>query len=182
MLSRWAQYLFMISSFSPVILVFGISEFFNTENQQLCYKYVKLSLYIVIAIFLVIWCRYMIRKASKPTNLITIKVKRYSRQDAGLLSFVFVYLFPLIRSSEPLSIPQYILHFCVYMLIIDIMVNARTFQYNPIIRFLGYKFYTIVDDNNLERLLIIKRNLSISDEDVQIKQLAKDVYIVCNND
>lgn len=192
MLTRKARFILIASSFCPVFIIFGIIEFFNiNDTKKLNEDLINTNEVLIertftvpivcgaIAVLLFVLCIFVLKQAKRGIRTSEFRITKFSYRDTGMLSFVFVYLFPLIRTSPSLSDLQYIMHAVVYVIIILIMVDVGTYQYNPIIRLLGYRFYMVVDCDGLDRLLLSKRKLTISDHTISAKQIIDDVYIEC---
>lgn len=185
MLTGFARFILIASSFCPVFIIFGIIDYFNINNtgdintSDIATEKTFIVPIIcgILSISLFVLCIIIIRQAKKGVGAPKFRITKFSRRDTGMLSFVFVYLFPLIRTSPSLSFAQYIMHAVVYIIIILIMVDVGTYQYNPIIRLLGYRFYMVVDCDGLDRLLISKRKLTILDHTISANQIIDDVYI-----
>ena len=194
MLTGFARFILIASSFCPVFIIFGVIDYLNINNTSTVVtqninntstvvppkNFTVPIICFAIAILLFVSCLIILRQAKKGISDSTFKITKFSRRDTGMLSFVFVYLFPLIRMSPSLSIAQYIMHAVVYVIIILIMVDVGNYQYNPVIRFFcGYRFYMVVDCDGLDRLLLSKRKLTITDYTISAKQIIDDVYIEC---
>ena len=126
----------------------------------------------------ILWyrCYKITNELSKTGTIFTIEIKEFSRRDQGLLSFIFIYLFPLIRSPSPLVLFDYIMYGFIFIVIVVIMTDIGSYNFNPMMRICKYKFYTIKDENNINALLVTKNTLR-SHDPINIRRITHDVYI-----
>ena len=118
----------------------------------------------------------MVNELANTGNTFTLEIKEFSRRDQGLLSFIFIYLFPFIMSPSELIILDYIMYGLTFIVIVLIMTDIGSYNFNPMMRVCKYKFYTIKDVNNLNMLLITKRNLR-SNDPINTRRITHDVFI-----
>ncbi len=179
MLYKKAKIALILTSFSPIIIVFGINEVIancnrNTDvfNQAVS---VLIGSIIIFAISIGLCSIIMWRvvKTGQTSKLIT---KSYDRKDGGMLGFMVVYILPIIRMTNSLTIWQYILYAIVIITIVGTMSEIGKYQYNPLLRFIRYKFYLVTDEDNLKSLLITKRTI-YDNEEFTVKQIAQDIFI-----
>ena len=181
MLTKLFKFTLMITSLSPVIAILGITQI----KYSKCSIFGKIPLIpsICIASSLALWavCYIVVNRASKTGRNHEISIKEFDRRDQSLITFVFIYLFPLIRNQSALSATDYILYSVVFILIVFIMIDVGAYQLNPMMRLCGYKFYLIKDCSNVRILLVTTTMLRMTNTNIQTKRISHDVYIETRN-
>lgn len=181
MLTTLFKFTLMITSLSPVLVILGTTQI--KYSKYSIFGNIPLVLSICIALFMILWtiCYLVVFRASKTGRNHEISIKEFERRDQGLLSFVFIYLFPLIRIQSALSVYDYILYAVVFIIIVFIMIDVGAYQLNPMMRLCGYKFYLIKDCSNVRILLITTTTLRMTNTKIQTKRISHDVYIEARN-
>ena len=177
MLTKLFKFTLMTTSLSPVIAVLGITQI--KYSKCLIFGKIPLMPSICIAFSLTLWaiCYIVVNRASKTGRNHEISIKEFDRRDQSLITFVFIYLFPLIRNQSALSVNEYILHSVVFILLIFIMIDVGVYQLNPMMRLCRYKFYLIKDCSSVRILLITRKTLRMTNTKIQTKRISHDVYI-----
>lgn len=171
-MNSFAQILLVATSLSPVLIAVAISQY---ECGQLWNIWIW-PLGIAFLMVVVCWAllKYMLKRAQSHM----VSIHKFERKDHEVLTFLFIYLLPFIRSGcsafagEPLT--------TVYVLFIIILalVYARAFHFNPVMRLLfGYRFYAIQDGNGVSSLLISKKDLRQPGKECKTVELARNVYL-----
>ena len=172
MMNSFAQFFLVATSLSPVLFAIAISRF---ECGQPWKGYIWLG---IIAFLMVVVCRALLKYMEKKAQSHLIYIQEFERKDQEVLTFLFIYLLPFIRSgcstfaSEPLT--------SVYVLIIIFiaLVQARAFHFNPVMRLLfGYRFYAVKDQRGMSNLLISEKDLRQPGEEIKTVALTWNVYL-----
>ena len=173
MKSLGVRILLALTSFAPTILAFAISYAMSECNSGIP------SILVISFVVLLIACYFLIKYASdERKKLHTIQIKEFSRGDQGIVVFMFVWVIPFLRSSFITDWAT-----CVYVFVVVLLciVDAGAYNFNPIVRLFGYRFYTVKDHNNVQSLLIIRDKLTAPNVNVDVNKISDDVLIVRRN-
>lgn len=180
MLKKRFKFTLMITSLSPVLVIFGIMQLrcFDWSKFELFSISTLLSLifYLIIPCILCNRCRVITNELAESGESFSLRMKEFSRRDHGILTFIFIYLFPLIRSPSSLIVFDYVMYGLAFIVITIIMTDIGTYNFNPVMRLFGYKIYSVKDNHNINILLITKNTLC-DHEPIEIRMITHDVYI-----
>ena len=187
MLSIHFRFLLTATLFSPVLLLFCINDFIYrwTANPETAIdKNPPLIIWIFIAtsILLAVSCFSIMKRIMRQATPCLLRVKTFSRRDQGALSFVLIFLLPFVRIADVLSTAQYMLYIVIFIVITIVVSDISAYQYNLVMRILGYRFYVIKDRDDIDCLLITRKRLRTPDIERDVIQLYEDVYIAINED
>ena len=171
MLSIFAKILLVSTSLSPVLLVMAVNQ------AERCTTWTSWGWWLVPAIFLVVLCWILLRGTEKKAQQHLIYIKEFERKDQEMLTFLFIYLLPFIRSENLTFASEWITSLCVVVIITLTIAHVGAFHFNPIMRLFGYRFYAIKNLHGVSNLLISKKDLRRPDKEVQTVRLAHDVYL-----
>lgn len=171
MLNIFAKILLVSTSLSPVLLVMAVNQA-ERHTPWTCWAW-----WLGPAIFLMILCWILLRNAEKKSQQHLIHIKEFERKDQEMLTYLFIYLLPFIRSENLAFAREWITSLFVVLIIIIAIVHVRAFHFNPIMRLFGYRFYAIKNLHGVSNLLISKEDLRRPDKEVQTVRLAHDVYL-----
>lgn len=104
-------------------------------------------------------------------------IEEFEGNDRDMLSFLFIYLLPFIRSDN-LPLSNGILT-NAYILIVTLfaITYVGAFHFNPVIRLLfGYRFYLVKNADGISSTLISRVDLK-KPKEVQTVGLARNVYL-----
>ena len=183
MLTIHFRLLLTATLFAPMLLLFCIYEFIYKCSKNTIDKntFIVMFVFLGVSISLILFCYIIMRRATKQAPPRLLKVKSFGRRDQGILSFIFTFLFPLIRIPGLPSIAQYAICFIVFATVTIVISDIGGYQYNVVMRILRYKFYVVKDNDNIDCLLITKKPLRFPNIEAEVKQLHDDVYIAINN-
>ena len=94
MLSIFAKILLVSTSLSPVMLVMAVNQ------AERCNTWSSWAWWLGPAIFLVALCWVLLRSTEKKAQQHLIYIKEFERKDQEMLTFLFIYLLPFIRSEN----------------------------------------------------------------------------------
>ena len=171
MLSIFAKFLLVSTSLSPVLGAVAI-------NQLECGKpWTNWIWWIVVALFLVALCLGLLKYAKKNTQKHLLYIKEFERRDQEMLTFLFIYLLPFVRSKHSTFANEWIMSVYILSIIILAIAHAGAFHFNPVMRLLGYRFYAVKDRHGVSNLLISKTDLRRSGKEVRVVGLDWNVYL-----
>ena len=104
-----------------------------------------------------------------------IYIQEFERKDQEVLTFLFIYLLPFIRSGGSTFASEPITSGYVLIIIIIALVHARAFHFNPVMRLLfRYRFYAVKDQHGMSNLLISKKDLRRPRVEIQTVALSQN--------
>ena len=92
----------ILTSLCPIVIVFGINEVANSKSSIFGGAFSALLISIIIFLLSLGLCYFIIRGALKTGESSKLTIKSYDRRDEGLLSFMVIYILPIIRMSNRL--------------------------------------------------------------------------------
>ena len=133
--------------------------------------------WLALAFFLAFLCRVVLKVAEKTAQKNILHVENFERKDQEVLTFLFIYLLPFVRSGDSTFASEWITSTYVLLVVVVAIAQSGAFHFNPTMRLLfGYRFYAVKNRHGVSSLLISKRNLS-RPGDLQTVGLAQNVYL-----
>ena len=183
MFSNIIKILFVISSYSPIFLIVGIVEIINVTKEgysiSLIYSWQEIFNRInLIFIFTILFpVSPLIMKWAK-NNLTTnrIAIKGIKSADFNLPTFIVSYFLPCIELFKKDS--TFMIIWCVILAII-VLINLKTYFYNPCLKMFGYRYYEISTQKDVTFVLISKEKLINSNQIKSYSQLTD--YVIIKN-
>ena len=150
MLSFIAKYLLTASAVAPVCITLSFVAWLN-GNQ--IYSIFSLSL-ALISFFL---CWLTLRIVRKTVSETHVNLTSLTPANKEITNYFLSYLFPLITDDK--LIENIWLAVFFYISLFVYIGFSGSYSFNPIMSFLGYKFYEAEDDTNVSFVLISKMAL-----------------------
>ena len=172
MLNNFAKSLLVSTSLSPVLCVVAINQFEHGRPWTIWIWW------LVIAICLAFLCQYILKRATNSAQRILFYIEEFESKDHEMLTFLFIYLLPLIRSDHSTLINDWLTSTFVLAIIVLAVAYTGAFHFNPVMRLFGYRFYAVKDQQGITKLLISKRNLLQSKKEVKTAMLSWNVLLL----
>ena len=171
-MSFFARILLVCTSLSPMFLVVGVQQF-EQKASWICW-----GSWILVAVLLICMCggllRYMSRRAQRHLFLI----EGFERRDQEMLTYLFIYLLPFIRSSGLSLSSGWLTTSFVLAVIVLALALTGAFHFNPVMRLvLRYRFYSVRSNNGVSYLLISRQDLLRPGQEIQTVSLTQDVRL-----
>lgn len=172
---------FVSTSLAPVFLVLGIGELERyckhkgTNDEIEIYSFI---IYFSICIVQFILCRVMI--ALMQTKSTTpIPIDNLNRKDNEILSFLFIFILPLIGNISSLFDKQPIATTTCFIILIFAIADIGAYHFNPIIRLWGYHIYSVKIGNKDSILIARSRRIlrSMPEREIKVVNISIGVYI-----
>ena len=172
MLNKHFRFILSLTSLSPAFGAIAIADYLKNKS----FLIPAIHLTIMLSLFFI--CRIQMKHASnKKRTEYRLFIKEFDRRDQGMIAFLFACLLPFLRSPDsPITAGLFT---CIYVLLIVFIaiIDVGAYNFNPIIRFCGYRFYTVKDSEGIPHLLIIKKNLRKTGIEIPVNRISDDVWI-----
>lgn len=163
MFSNFIKILFVLTAYSPVFLIIGIVEMINIQKEGYSITFVQSGKEIFNRINL-IFCFLILVPISTlilswaKNNLTrnTIEIKSIKSADVNLPPFIVSYFLPCIELIKKDS--TYLLVWSILLAII-ILINLKTYFYNPCLKLFGYRYYEVSTKKDVTYTIISKDKL-----------------------
>ena len=133
--------------------------------------------WLIAAIVLIGLCWSLLRYTQRNAQKQRFHIKEFERTDHQVLTFLFIYILPFVRSENMTFAAHPVTTVCILGVIVFAIAIADAFHFNPVMRALGYRFYTVKNREGTAKLLISRRDLRRTGVAVQTVSLARDVRI-----
>lgn len=172
MLNIFAKCLLVSTSLSPVLGAMAI-------NQFECGKpWTTWIWWLGVALLLVVICWALLKYAAKEAQKHLFYIKEFERKDQEILTFLFIYLLPFIRSGNSTFASEWLTSIFILIVIIIAIAQTDAFHFNPVMRLLfGYRFYAAKNRHGVSNLLISKKDLRRPEKEVQTVRLSWNIYL-----
>lgn len=165
MLSKILQICLALSSITPIFFTLWFIEFSKT------WILINGLIYILIAIFLTALSLVIIKISEKKLEKIPVNIKSISPSDKETLSFIFVYLLPLIFSNN-IKVNLPILLFIIILFFFSVL-TTHMYHFNPVLGLFGYHYYKIIIEGGATYILMTKKTIRNSKEVKQVIQISE---------
>ena len=185
-MNGFVKFFLALTASSPVLLIVGINQF------EICKPWTSWTWtpwiwrswtwtpwiwWVIAAPILAVLCKGLLICATKWIQKDTIEIVEFERKDQEMLTFLFIYLLPFIRSGRSTFASEWITSICLLVIICGAVAHANALHFNPVMGVFGYHFYAIKDSHGVSNLLISKEDLRRHGEEVQTVNLVSNVYL-----
>ena len=188
MLNSPAKCLLTLTSLAPVLGALFVSSLDQNEPWKNGLHYLIVALlrepwkngfhYLIVAFLFFILCWLLLDKyASKELEIEPLHIKEFDRRDMEMLTFLLIYLLPFIQSADPLFARGWLTNIYVISIITLVFVDVGAFQFNPMMRLIGYRFYIMKNQEGISYLLISKKPLNETGIEVPVVRISHDIYL-----
>ncbi len=171
MLNRFAKFLLVLSSLSPMLGAVAVNQL------ALGKPLVGWLPWVVIALLLVFICWGVLHYASTNAQTHKLKVEQFEDNDKEVLAFLLAYLLPLVSVKDTVAEIHWLTGAYVLIIILLVFTHARAFHFNPVMGLLGYHFYSLKNDQGISLLLISRSELRRSGKELDTVRLAHNIYL-----
>ena len=171
MLSRFAKFLLIATSLSPVLGAVAVNQIARHEH------WTRWCGWFVGTLLLVFACWALLRYAAVNAQRQELRIKEFERNDKEVLAFLLTYLLPFVSAKETLFVGEWLTGAYIFGTIFLVFAHAGAFHFNPVMGLLGYHFYAIKNGDGVSHLLITKAELRRPGRDVQTVLLAHCIHL-----
>ena len=170
MLNLFAKVLLASTCLSPVLVAVAITSIEQSE------PWTWWVWWILVAILLVVLCWALLEYQAQNGQKESITIKEFERRDQEMLVFLFIYLLPFLRVVDPVFSPQWLAGGYILAIIVIAIADVGAFHFNPVMRLLRFRFYSIKTQDGLSSLLISKKELRRLCE-IETVSLSRGIYL-----
>lgn len=188
MLNDRAKFILSLTSLAPVLGALFVNHVDQSDQWKNGIYYVIVAIirnpweygihYVIIAFLLFIVCWLFLDKyASKELEIEPLYIKEFGRRDFEMLTFLLIYLLPFVQSDDPMFARGWLTNIYVIVIVSLVFVDVGAFQFNPMMRLIGYRFYIVKNKKGVSYLLISKKLLQTPGNEIAVVPISYDVYL-----
>lgn len=171
MLNRFAKFLLVLSSLSPMLSAVAVNQL------ALGKPFAEWSPWVVSALLLVFICWGLLYYVAGNAQKHKLKIEQFEDNDKEVLAFLLAYLLPLVSVKDTVAEIHWLTGAYVIVIILLVFTHARAFHFNPVMGLLGYHFYSLKNGEGISLLLISRSELKRSGKELDIVCLAHNIYL-----
>lgn len=177
MLNDRAKFILSLTSLAPVLGALFFNHLDNGDPLNGIHI-LKGIPFLIIGLLLFIVCWLFLKKyAPKEFEIEPFYIKEFDRRDLEMLTFLLIYLLPFIQSNDPMFARGWLTNIYVIFIITIAFVDVGAFQFNPMMRLIGYRFYIVKNKNGVSYLLISKKVLKTPGIEIPVVPISHDIYL-----
>lgn len=171
MLNRFAKFLLVATSLSPVLGAVAVNQFALDKPWQSWFPW------LAAALLLVLICKLLLTYASRNGQKHKFRIEQFENNDKEVLAFLLAYLLPFISAQDMAFEGQWMTGAYILAVIFVVIAHAGAFHFNPVMGLLGYHFYGVKNGDGVSQLLISTAELRRPGKDVDTVRLAHNIYL-----
>lgn len=182
MFSNIMKLLFILTAYSPIILIIGVVEVFNIfsdgnsivliEHWKELFNRINL---IFLFILLFVLCFFLIKIAEKKLTIHKIEIDSIDSVDLNILPLIITYFLPCV---ELLKKGELYIYIWSIVIIIAVFIAKRSHFYNPILMLYGYRYYKVNTKAKVSYTIISKKEMKDTKKVNRYSQLTD--YVILN--
>ncbi|MDT7043475.1 hypothetical protein [Candidatus Nitronereus thalassa] len=171
MLNKFAKFLLVATSLSPVLGAVAVNQF------GLGRPWTNWFPWLVGALLLVFICWLLLQYAAGNAQKHQFRIEQFESNDKEVLAFLLAYLLPFISAKDMAFEGQLMTGAYIFLIICLVIAHAGAFHFNPVMGLLGYHFYGVKNSDGVSQLLISKAELRRTGKEVETVRLAHNIYL-----
>lgn len=169
-MNRFGKLLLVVSSLAPVLGAYAVNALSRKE-------FASAGWYAGIGFGLAIICLLVIHACHKHLAREPLKVKKVVAADKQTLTFLIVYLLPMLTKGV-LTLEGDLLTTTYVFGIIGLAVyHSNAFTFNPILALSGYHFYEVESQGGMTYLLLTKQIIRSQENDLSVVGISDYVFL-----
>lgn len=182
MFSNFIKFLFILTAYSPIMLIVGIVDMYNCIDGGGSITFIsswndlfnRINLIFLFPIFLLL-CYVIIKIAFKKLTVRKIEVDSIDSVDVNLIPFLISYFLPCVELYKKDLIFTIA---WIFLLMVIMFIYKQTHFYNPILKIFGYRYYKINTKAKVSYTIISKEKLKNTKNITKYSQLTD--YVILN--
>jgi len=174
--SRFIQFLFTLTSLAPMCLVYATLFSFDSDPLlSLTTNRWKAIGCLVLMFILVGTCLAVLRFYSKKVKQRSLEIHSLKPVDQPAIGFVVAYLLPVaFETAFAVRIEVLV---AVLILLAWLVYVSDSYLVNPLLRLFGYRFYEVMDEDNITYKLVSRSEIVNTDEPVDVRTGSKFMFL-----
>ena len=165
--TRFARLVLFLSSYAPLMLIFGIRD-------PLGWRFSRPSFVALAAVFAGLLLVFL-RHAQRFTPH-SIAVESAQVRDGDAMSYIITYFLPFLGISRE-NLGDAVSLLLVYVVIGFIYINSNLIYINPILNSMGYRLFEIASATGKTSALITKRDYLQRGQELNVVSLGNYVLL-----
>lgn len=153
MLNVIAKYLLTASSVAPVFFTLAFLAYTSTTPNHLKF----MTAFLVIGLGILALCITIVRYAVSHNSITSKKLTGASPADKEITGYFLTYLFPLMSGPEAFMDIKISIFFTISLFFY--ISFSGSYSFNPLLSFVGYKYYEAEDDTGLSFIILSKKTI-----------------------
>ena len=164
MFSTIAKWIFSSTAIAPVALTYGWVAFQKGEN-------VLTGISFIITIILVFFCKCLMKYARSNNERMKFSIVSVEAADRENMAFLLLYLLPLFTAQfDALNWEIWVPAILIFATVI---ATGYSYHFNPLLGILGWHFYKVATKEGITYVLITKKYLQNTLENIEVVQLTE---------
>ena len=168
MFSTLAKWILGCTAFAPALLTYTYVAYRDCELSLA-------AIFLLSFILLLATCVLLLRRARSSFEEIHVEPTKVEIADNEVMSFLLIYLLPLI--TRDIGDFDWEVWLVVAVVFIFTIVCSYSYHFNPLLVMLGWHFYKITTKAGVVYVVITKRHLVDSNRQLTLVQLTEYVLI-----
>lgn len=163
-----AKFLLAATSFAPIFLTYAIVSAFNGD-------YLLALPFVCVCAALMFVCDHLLRVAVTELQSRSYRTDTVKPADRDAFNLLLIYLMPLVvRDLSTYSWPAWFLVSGIFCFIAAVSYG---YHFNPLLSLMGYHYYKVSQKGSIPHVLICRRRIYVTGEQLQVGLLADYVLI-----
>jgi hypothetical protein len=186
MFSKFVKLLFVITAYTPILLIWWVVSIINILNTGGKIQMVNFANFKIIDLFnktnliflfvlLFVCCWLILHFAKSKLTKNNIEIKSIKSADLNMNVLILSYFLPCVElyKKDTIALIGWLI-----ALSITIIINKGTYFYNPLMKFFGYRYFEIATKKEVTFLMISKKKLINASDITAYSQLTD--YVILN--
>lgn len=165
----WVKFLMFISSFSPLIIIWG----FKFKDTLLFWKLSIFHVTLIISLISIIFLISIIESSRRDNNPQRLRISSIEDLNKVHIEYLLTYVFVFLPTTN-ISI----FSFSVFMVVLLIIyLRSNLIYVNPVLSLLFYDVVKVKGDKDEVILITRRKDNLIRNENIKISILSKGVFV-----
>ena len=167
-MGKLAKFLLAVTAFGPVLLTYAMVSAINRERLHA-------AAFVAGCVLLVLLSVALIRFAKTRLQSRVFHATSVETSDNEVFGLLLIYLLPLI--TQDLATYNWLAWILVTLVFCLVVATSYGYHFNPLLVFLGYHFYKVTEGHGMPHVLITKRRIYKTGENLNVSRLAEYLLI-----
>ena len=169
-MNKFGKLALVMSTLAPVLGAFGVHSISHGE-------FTAFYCYFAAAIGMILLTWLIVRECRKKIAIETLSTKEVRSMDKESLSFLLVYLLPLLAKDVGQYTKDFATVIYVFAAIALVVSHGNLVTFNPILALLGWHFYEVKSGDGMVCTLVSKQIIRKQEADFQVLEIYPFFYM-----